>query len=110
MADLESLEVLGTDLLLVSQVARKERVHRTTVLRWIEKGLPAVEANREQLGQMIAIDLLKSVPQHKVYLIRAEDLGLIPHLREYPDNTTRPRKAKKVGGNARERTRKKYGT
>jgi len=98
----EMSEVPGTDLLLVAQVATRERVNRSTVLRWIEKGFPAEEASREQLGYLIALNLLKSIPQHKVYLIRSEDLHLIPSFREYPRNTRRPRKGKKVGGNGSE--------
>jgi len=98
MANFEMSEIPGTDLLLVSQVADKERVNRSTVLRWIEKGLPTVEASHEQLGYLIAQNLLKSIPQHKVYLIRVTDLHLIPRFRAYPKHTRRPRKGKRLGG------------
>jgi len=103
MTGSEMVEIPGTDLLLVSQVAHRERVNRSTVLRWIEKGLPTVEASREQLGYLIAMNLLKSIPQHKVYLIRVEDLQRISSIREYPKHTRRPRKGKTIGEGSSER-------
>jgi len=97
MAGLEMSKIPGTDLLQVSQVADRERRNHSTVLRWIERGFPSVEASREQLGYLIAMNLLKSIPQHKVYLIRVEDLQCISSIQEFTKPTRRPRKGKTIG-------------
>lgn len=55
--------------LMVKEVAHMYHVHRTTVLRWIAKGLPAERATKEQLGQLIALGLLETTPTHDLYLI-----------------------------------------
>ncbi len=84
----------GIDLLLTRQVAKREGVNPVTVLRWIEKGLPAVEASREQLAELVRLKYLENIPPHSVYLVREEDLALIPQIRAYPKNTRRPRRGK----------------
>jgi hypothetical protein len=94
---------VGSDLLLTTQVAKQEHVHPRTVQRWIEKGLPAEKATHEQLGDLVACGLLSSIPPHPVYLIRKTDLKLIPKIRAYPKETTRPRRGKKTGAGEVER-------
>ena len=82
------------NVLTVKEVAHRERVNRSTVLRWIEKGLPAQEATREQLGLLIAAARLDTTPTHGLYLIHKDDLPLIPAIRAYPTGIRRPRKGR----------------
>lgn len=97
MANEQQEEELGSDLLTVAQVAARLKVHRTTVLRWIDKGLQAFPASQEQLGQLVAKRLLERIPPHQVYLVPATALATIDSLRHYPQNTRRPRRNKTTG-------------
>src|SRR5260370_2928089 len=91
-------EQLGVDLLLTWQVAEREHASVRSVERWIEKGLPADPATREQIGQLFSQGLLRAIPSHQtIYLIRRSDLYLIPKIRAYPTGTTRPLRGKKTG-------------
>ncbi len=85
----------GIDLLLTRQVADREGVNPVTVLRWIEKGLPAMEASPEQLAELVRLKYLENIPPHKVFLVRETDLTLIPQIRAYPKHTHRHRRDKR---------------
>ena len=85
--------------LMVKDVAQTYGVHRSTVLRWIEKGLPAQFATPEQLGQLIALGLLETTPTHGIYLIpRVANLDEeVKKAKSYPKGSTRPKRGKKTG-------------
>jgi|SRR5581483_1982621 len=95
----------GIDLLLTSQVAKREQVDPRTVQRWIaDKGLPAYKASLAQIGVLVQGGYLSRIPPHGVVLlIKKTDLKLIPQIRAYPSDTKRPRRGKTTGAGTPER-------
>lgn len=100
---------IGIDVLTSSQVAERERVTVRTVERWITKehnALPALRVTAEELLRMGYTGNLYPSSTGVYFLVRKEDLALIPAVRKYPQNTKRPnrvRRGKTTGAGAPER-------
>ena|SRR5713226_3162640 len=87
---------LGIDLVLISEIAKQQRVDPTTVLRWITRRhnpLPAIRVSPDELR---AMGFQGNLSPRGAYLVRRTDLALIPQMRTYPKGTKRPGRSRRA--------------
>jgi len=87
---------LGIDLVLTSEIAKRQGVNPTTVLRWITKRRNPLPAIRVSPDELRAMGFQGNLSPRGAYLVRRADLALIPQMRTYPKGTKRPGRSRRA--------------